>query len=74
MFYQNIYFSIFNSQFKMIQIGDVVVSLDVFQEKFLCDLGACKGACCIEGDACLLYTSQLKKTGEIVTMILVVSN
>lgn len=27
----------------MIQIGDVVVSLDVFQEKFLCDLGACKG-------------------------------
>ena len=35
----------------MIQIGDVVVSLDVFQEKCLCDLGACKGACCIEGDA-----------------------
>ena len=35
----------------MIQIGDVVVSLDVFQEMFLCDLGACKGACCIEGDA-----------------------
>ena len=35
----------------MIQIGDVVVSLDVFQEKFLCDLGACRGACCIEGDA-----------------------
>lgn len=35
----------------MIQIGDVVVSLDVFQEKFLCDLSACKGACCIEGDA-----------------------
>ena len=27
------------------------MSLDVFQEKFLCDLGACKGACCIEGDA-----------------------
>lgn len=35
----------------MIQIGDVVVSLDVFQEKFLCDLGACKCTCCIEGDA-----------------------
>ena len=35
----------------MIQIDDVVVSLDVFREKFLCDLGACKGACCIEGDA-----------------------
>ena len=35
----------------MIQIGDVVVSLDVFQEKFLCDLGACKGACCEVGDS-----------------------
>ena len=35
----------------MIQIDDVVVSLDVLQEKFLCDLGACKGECCIEGDA-----------------------
>lgn len=35
----------------MIQIDDVVVSLDVLKEKFVCDLGACKGACCIEGDA-----------------------
>lgn len=35
----------------MIQIGDVVVSLDVFREKFLCNLDACKGQCCIEGDA-----------------------
>ena len=36
---------------EMVQIDNVVVSLDVFREKFLCDLGACKGACCIEGDA-----------------------
>lgn len=35
----------------MVQIGDTVVSLDVFREHFLCDLSACKGACCIEGDA-----------------------
>lgn len=35
----------------MIQIGDVVVSFDVFREKFSCNLGACKGECCIEGDA-----------------------
>lgn len=35
----------------MIQIGDVVVSLDVLKEKFLCNLDACKGECCIEGDA-----------------------
>lgn len=35
----------------MIQIDDVVVSLDVIREKFTCDLSACKGECCIEGDA-----------------------
>lgn len=35
----------------MIQIDDVVVSLDVIKEKFICDLSACKGECCIEGDA-----------------------
>ena len=35
----------------MIQIDDVVVSLDVLREKFLCNLEACKGECCIEGDA-----------------------
>lgn len=35
----------------MVQIDDVVVSLDVLRESFCCDLGACKGACCIEGDA-----------------------
>lgn len=35
----------------MVQVGDAIVSFDVFREKFFCDLGACKGACCIEGDA-----------------------
>ncbi len=35
----------------MIQIDDVVVSLDIFCEKFVCDLGSCKGICCVEGDA-----------------------
>ena len=35
----------------MVEVGDVVVSLDIFKEKFLCDLQACQGACCIEGDA-----------------------
>lgn len=36
---------------KMVQIDNVVVSLDVLREKFLCNLDACKGECCIEGDA-----------------------
>jgi hypothetical protein len=35
----------------MVQIGDVVVSFDLFRVCFVCDLGACKGRCCVEGDA-----------------------
>ncbi len=35
----------------MIQIEDIVVSSDVLTEKFICNLEACRGECCIEGDA-----------------------
>lgn len=35
----------------MIQIDDVLVSLDVLDQYFCCDLNACHGECCIEGDA-----------------------
>lgn len=35
----------------LIEIDDKVVSTQVFERKFVCDLQACKGACCIEGDA-----------------------
>lgn len=35
----------------ILQIGDVLVSPDIFTEKFCCDLDACKGRCCVEGDA-----------------------
>lgn len=33
-----------------IQIGDKLVSSDLKDEMFACDLKACKGACCVEGD------------------------
>jgi len=35
----------------MLQIQDTLVSLDLAEEFFCCDLEACKGQCCIEGDA-----------------------
>jgi hypothetical protein len=35
----------------MLLINDVIVTLDMFSEKFLCNPDACKGECCIEGDA-----------------------
>lgn len=35
----------------MVEIQGRLVSLDVFGEPFCCDLHACRGACCVEGDA-----------------------
>lgn len=35
----------------MFQIKDTLVSLDLAEQFFCCDLDACLGACCIEGDA-----------------------
>lgn len=35
----------------MIQIGNTLLSEDVFDQHFACDLGACKGACCVHGDS-----------------------
>ena len=54
----------------MIQIGDVVVSLDVLKEKFLCNLDACKGACCIEGDAgAPVELDEIEKLEEVLPII-----
>lgn len=35
----------------MLQIGNVLVSLDLIEQFFCCDLSRCLGECCIEGDA-----------------------
>lgn len=35
----------------MISIDDKLISEEIFEKKFVCDLNACKGSCCIEGDA-----------------------
>ena len=35
----------------MIEIDDKIVSADLLRECFACDLGKCKGICCVEGDA-----------------------
>ena len=34
----------------MIAIDDILISEDVVEEHFVCDLLKCKGACCVEGD------------------------
>ena len=35
----------------ILQVGDVLLTSDIITEKFCCDLEACKGICCVEGDA-----------------------
>ena len=35
----------------MIKVDDKIISFDVFEKQFVCDLSSCKGACCVEGDA-----------------------
>ena len=35
----------------MLQIRHTLVSLDLIERYFVCDLDACLGACCVEGDA-----------------------
>ncbi len=34
----------------MFLINEILVSDELLEEKFCCDLGACKGACCVEGE------------------------
>lgn len=34
----------------MILIQDVIVSADILEEEFICNLERCKGACCVAGD------------------------
>jgi len=35
----------------VLQIGKAIISLDVIEKKFICDISKCCGACCIEGDS-----------------------
>ncbi len=34
----------------LFELENKIVSTEIFSRKFVCDLKACKGACCIEGD------------------------
>ncbi|MGL5692144.1 MAG: DUF3109 family protein [Bacteroidales bacterium] len=54
----------------MLQIENTVISLDVIEQEFICDLQACLGACCIEGDAgAPLEEDEKTKIEEILPLI-----
>ena len=35
----------------MLRIKDTLISMDVLEKHFICDLAKCKGACCVKGDS-----------------------
>ena len=55
----------------MIEIDDKIVSADLLREYFACDLGACKGICCVEGNAGapLEMASIVSSSGRYIDLI-----
>lgn len=50
----------------MLQIDNTIISLDLLEDRFVCDLMACKGICCVEGDAgAPLEPEEIEKLNEI---------
>ena len=56
----------------MFVIGNnTLVSLDVLEKEFCCDLDTCRGCCCIEGDAgCPITDEELKQIETILPELL----
>ena len=55
----------------MIAIDNVLISDEIVQEHFVCDLNVCKGGCCVDGDAgAPLSKEELKHIDEVYTGVL----
>ncbi len=55
----------------MISIGDVLISDQVIEETFVCDLIKCKGGCCVDGDAgAPLDNNELKEINDAYNFVL----
>lgn len=55
----------------MIAIDNVLLSDQIVSEAFVCDLTACKGACCVDGDAgAPLDKSELQKIDEVIDVVM----
>lgn len=54
----------------MFQLGKTIVSEEIIQKDFVCNLSACKGACCIDGEAgAPLDKSETEKLEEIYPIV-----
>lgn len=55
----------------MIAIDNVLLSDEILSEEFVCDLSACKGACCVDGDAgAPLENKELKELNAALPHVL----
>ena len=55
----------------MFLIQNTLVSLDILEKEFCCDLDKCRGCCCIEGDAgAPLEADEERKIQEILPILL----
>lgn len=55
----------------MFLIQNTLVSLDVLEKEFCCDLDTCRGCCCIEGDAgCPVTDEELQQIEQLLPLLL----
>ena len=55
----------------MIEIDDILISDQVVEEQFVCDLTKCKGGCCVDGDAgAPLENEELKELNKVYDAVL----
>lgn len=55
----------------MIAIDDILVSDEIVEKHFVCDLERCKGGCCVEGDAgAPLENQELKELNAVYDAVL----
>lgn len=55
----------------MIAIDNILISDEIVQEHFVCDLNKCKGGCCVDGDAgAPLSKEELQNINEVYEAVL----
>ena len=54
----------------MVEIQNTIISNEIFEEKFICDLCKCKGQCCVDGESGAPIThEEYKQINEILPEI-----
>lgn len=54
----------------LLELDDKILSIDILNEKFTCNLDKCKGACCVEGtDGAPLEEKEVQKIEEILPKV-----